>query len=42
MMKKGDYFQIPKERPFKVPEYYDDEDEEDREDLFWVKIMQPH
>jgi len=41
VMKKGDYFQYPIDLPFKVPEHYNDEDEDDRKDLFWVKLMQP-
>lgn len=41
VMERGDYFQYPKENPFKVPKDYDDEDEEDREDRFWVKLMKP-
>ena len=41
VMETGDYFQYPKEDPFKVPEYYNDEDEENLEDLFWVNIMKP-
>jgi hypothetical protein len=42
MMERGDCFQNPKEDPFKVPEYYNDEDEDAKKDLFWVRIMQPH
>ena len=42
VMKRGDYFQYPKGQSFKVPDHYNDEDEEDREDLFWEKIMKPH
>jgi hypothetical protein len=41
-MERGDYFQYPKEKPFKVPEDYNDEDEEDREDRFWMKLMKPN
>lgn len=40
MMEHGDYFQYPKADPFKVPEEYNELDEEIRNDLFWVKIMQ--
>ena len=41
-MEGGDYFQCPNEEPFKVPEYYNDVDDEDtRKELFWVKLMQP-
>ena len=41
VMESGDYFQYPKEDPFKVPEGYNDVDDESRNELFWVKIMQP-
>ena len=40
-MKSGDYFQYPKEDSFKVPEDCSEEDKEDIEDRFWVKIMKP-
>ena len=39
-MENGDFFVHPKEDPFKVPEYYNDLDEDIRNDLFWVKMMQ--
>lgn len=42
VMEAGDYLQYPKEGPFEVPEGYDDVDNaEIRNELFWVKIMQP-
>jgi hypothetical protein len=41
-MERGDYFQYPKKDRFKVPKYYNDEDEDTQKDLFWVRIMQPH
>ena len=41
VMESGDYLQCPKEEPFKVPEDYNEEDDESRKELFWVKIMQP-
>ena len=41
VMNKEDYFQCPKEVPFKVPEDYNYVDDEIRKELFWVKIMQP-
>jgi hypothetical protein len=42
-MEFGDYFQYPKENPFKVPEHYNEEDNEDiTKEFFWMKIMQPH
>jgi hypothetical protein len=42
VMESGDYFQYPKNDPFKVPEFYNGVDDEDSQnELFWVKIMQP-
>jgi hypothetical protein len=43
-MQSGDYFQYPNEYPFKVPEAYNDPclDDEMRNELFWVKMMQPY
>ena len=42
-MERGDYFQYPPKGPFKVPETeeYNEADEVVRNELFWVKIMQP-
>jgi hypothetical protein len=43
-MERGDYFQNPKEDSFNVSEESNIEDEEDQEegdDSFWVKIMKP-
>ena len=40
-MESGDYFQYPNYYPFKVPESYNDVDENTRKELFWVKMMQP-
>ena len=42
VMEAGDYLQYPKEGPFEVPAGYGDvDDAEIRNELFWVKIMQP-
>jgi flagellar biosynthesis GTPase FlhF len=38
-MKKGDYFQYPNANQFILPEKYNQLDEDDREERFWVKIM---
>ena len=40
-MQSGDYFQYPNEYPFKVPENYNYVDKDTRNELFWVKMMQP-
>ena len=40
-MKKGDYLQYPNKFEFKIPEFYNMFDQNMREGLFWVKIMQP-
>ena len=41
-MEEGDYFQCPKEVPFKVPAHYNDPDNKEvLNELFWVQIMQP-
>ena len=40
-MEKGDYFQYPKDNPFKVPEHYNKFKENIRKRQFWVRIMQP-
>jgi hypothetical protein len=41
-MEIGDYIQYPKEVPFKVPEFYNEVDEEIRNELFWEKMMKPY
>jgi hypothetical protein len=41
-MRPGDYFQYPKEGPFKEPESYKKLKEISRNDRFWVKIMRPN
>jgi hypothetical protein len=41
VMEKGDYYQLPKKGPFKVPEHYNKLKENIRKNFFWVKIMQP-
>ena len=40
-MKKGDYLQYPTKFAFKVPEFYNKFNQNIRQGLFWVKIMQP-
>lgn len=42
VMEIYDYFQYPKEEPFKIPEVYNELKENIRNTLFWVKIMQPN
>ena len=37
VMERGDYFQYPKEDPFKIPKFYNDLKENIRKTLFWVR-----
>ena len=38
-MKNGDFFQYPIKGPFILPKEYDELDEENRNERFWVKMM---
>ena len=40
LMKNGDFFQYPIEDPFILPIEYDGLDEENRNERFWVKMME--